>query len=243
MGFGVNGRNVAKAAKSKGIPYVVVDADPDIVRREGGNGEPIYYGDATQESVLRHLGITAARVIVIAISDPLATRLIVEMARRLNENLFIIARTRYVQEVETLHRLGANEVVPEEYETSVKVFAKVLERYQLSKDVINKFIEDMRSDDYRLFRSFAEDAYCDANLKLMGKVIYTIRIPAGSNALGKTPNELGIEGVVAISRGGELLRSTNELKLEEGDILIAIDTPERIRSIERILLGGIRHQI
>ncbi len=243
VGFGVNGRNVAKAAKSKGIPYVVVDADPDIVRREGGNGEPIYYGDATQESVLRHLGITAARVIVIAISDPLATRLIVEMARRLNENLFIIARTRYVQEVETLHRLGANEVVPEEYETSVKVFAKVLERYQLSKDVINKFIEDMRSDDYRLFRSFAEDAYCDANLKLMGKVIYTIRIPEGSNALGKTPNELGIEGVVAISRGGELLRSTNELKLEEGDILIAIDTPERIRSIERILLSGIRHQI
>ncbi|MGB9902953.1 cation:proton antiporter [Methanothrix sp.] len=235
VGFGVNGRNVAMAAKSKGIPYVVVDLNPDIVRGEGKNGEPIYYGDATQESVLRHLGITDARVMVIAISDPVATRQIVEMARRLNEDVFIIARTRYVQEVEALHRLGADEVVPEEYETSVKIFAKVLERYQLTRDDIERIVEDMRAGDYSLFRSVCEEAYCDANLKLMGKVIYTIRVPEGSNAAGRALDELGIEGVLAINRGDETLRPIGGLRLQEGDVLIIIGPPEKMREVERML--------
>ncbi|MCX8207291.1 MAG: cation:proton antiporter [Methanothrix sp.] len=237
VGFGVNGRNVAMAARSKGIPYVVADLNPDIVRGEDVNGEPIYYGDATQESVLRHLGIRDARVIVIAISDPMATRQIVEMARRLNENIFIIARTRYVQEVEALHRLGADEVVPEEYETSVKIFAKVLERYQLPRNDIERFVEDVRAGDYSLFRSVCEEAYCDANLKPMGKVIYTIRVPEGSKAAGRALDELGIEGILAINRGDETLRPTGGLRLQEGDILIVIGPPEKMREVKRALTG------
>jgi CPA2 family monovalent cation:H+ antiporter-2 len=237
VGFGVNGRNVAMAARAKGIPYVVVDLNPDIVKREGGNGEPIYYGDATQEQVLRHLGITDARVLVIAISDPVATRQIVELARRLNQDIYIIARTRYIQEVETLHMLGADEVVPEEYETSIKIFAKVLERYQLSRDTIERFVEDVRAGDYSLFRSLSEEAYCDANLKLMGKVIFTIRVPEGSKAAGRNLDELGIENVLAINRGDETLRSTGGLRLQEGDVLILIDTPEKMGEIERMLMN------
>ncbi|NPU86836.1 monovalent cation:proton antiporter family protein [Methanothrix sp.] len=237
VGFGVNGRNVAMAARAKGIPYVVVDLNPDIVKREGGNGEPIYYGDATQEQVLRHLGITDARVLVIAISDPVATRQIVELARRLNEDIYIIARTRYIQEVETLHMLGADEAVPEEYETSIKIFAKVLERYQLSRDTIERFVEDVRAGDYSLFRSLSEEAYCDANLKLMGKVIFTIRVPEGSKAAGRNLDELGIENVLAINRGDETLRSTGGLRLQEGDVLILIDTPEKMGEIERMLMN------
>lgn len=237
VGFGVNGRNVATAARSKGIPYVVVDLNPEIVKSEGGNGEPIYYGDATQESVLRHLGITDARVIVIAISDPMATRQIVEVARRLNEDIYIIARTRYVQEVEALHRLGADEVVPEEYETSVKIFEKVLERYRLSRDDIERFVEDVRAGDYSLFRSICEEAYCDANLKLMGRVIYTIRVPESSKASGRILDELGIEGVLAINRGDETLRPVSGLRLQEGDVLIVIGQPEKMREVERMLMN------
>ncbi|ABK15048.1 NAD-binding protein [Methanothrix thermoacetophila] len=207
------------------------------MKREGGNGEPIYYGDATQEQVLRHLGITDARVLVIAISDPVATRQIVELARRLNEDIYIIARTRYIQEVETLHMLGADEVVPEEYETSIKIFARVLERYQLSRDTIERFVEDVRAGDYSLFRSLSEEAYCDANLKLMGKVIFTIRVPGGSKAAGRNLDELGIENVLAINRGDETLRSTGGLRLQEGDVLILIDTPEKMGEIERMLMN------
>jgi len=48
VGFGINGRNVARAAKAAGIPYVITEMNPETVRNEKAAGEPIYYGDATQ---------------------------------------------------------------------------------------------------------------------------------------------------------------------------------------------------
>ena len=76
-------------------------------------------GDATQQEVLKQLRIEAARILVVAISDAAASRRIVAQARRLSTLLHIIVRTRYLAEVEPLYRLGANEVVPEEFETTV----------------------------------------------------------------------------------------------------------------------------
>lgn len=98
-------------------------------------------------------------------------------------------------------------------------------------------MEDVRAGDYSLFRSLSEEAYCDANLKLMGKVIFTIRVPGGSKAAGRNLDELGIENVLAINRGDETLRSTGGLRLQEGDVLILIDTPEKMGEIERMLMN------
>jgi CPA2 family monovalent cation:H+ antiporter-2 len=95
---------------------LIVEINPGTVTAEQQKGEPIYYGDATQEEVLMHLDILDARVAVVAISDPAATRRIVELARRLNPDVYIIVRTRFLHEVESLYQLGANEVIPEEYE-------------------------------------------------------------------------------------------------------------------------------
>jgi CPA2 family monovalent cation:H+ antiporter-2 len=65
---------VARAAKTASVPYVIVEMNPDTVFKEKANGEPIYYGDATQEAVLKHAGITSARVLVISVYSALATR-------------------------------------------------------------------------------------------------------------------------------------------------------------------------
>ncbi len=81
IGYGVNGRNVALSAKSEGIPYVIVDIDPETVKSEFRIGEPIRYGDATQEHVLLNAGIKSARVLVVAISDRSATRRVTDLAR------------------------------------------------------------------------------------------------------------------------------------------------------------------
>jgi CPA2 family monovalent cation:H+ antiporter-2 len=75
-------------------------------------------------------------VLVAVISDPAATRRIIEIARRLNPTLCIIARTRFVQEMKHLYELGANEVIPEEFETSVEIFTRVLVKYLISADEI-----------------------------------------------------------------------------------------------------------
>ena len=184
VGYGVNGRNVAKSAKSEEIPYVVIDIDPDIVKREAAEGEPISYGDATQEPVLLHVGIIRARVIVIAISERTATRRITDLARRLNPDIYIIARTRYIQEMKTLHDLGASEVVPEEYETSVEIFSRVLEKYDVPRDRIESFTEQVRSDGYEMFRSLSKEPYCDSSISLMSDNLVTFKVEKESPLAG-----------------------------------------------------------
>ena len=112
--------------KSQGIPYVVIEMNPQTVRVESAKGEPIYYGDASQEAVLEEVGIEKARVVVVVISDPLAIRKIAAAVRKENPNVFLIVRTRFVTEMESLYALGANQVIPEEFETSIEIFSRVL---------------------------------------------------------------------------------------------------------------------
>ncbi|HTX61050.1 MAG TPA: cation:proton antiporter, partial [Methanobacterium sp.] len=155
VGFGVNGKNMARAAFQASIPYLVVDLNPQIVRKKKETGEPIYYGDASQSTVLNQLNIAEARVMVVAISDPVGSRKIVDIAKKMNPNLYIIVRTRYIYEMEELHSLGADEVIPEEFETSVEIFSRVMNQYHLPQDKISEFINEIRSDEYEMFRTLS----------------------------------------------------------------------------------------
>jgi len=185
IGYGVNGRNVALSARSEGIPFVIVEMDPEIVMQEEKKGEPICFGDASQEAVLQYVGMKSARVAAIAISDPAATRRITELARRINPGLFIIVRTRYLQEMKPLHELGADEVIPEEFETSMEIFARVLERYEVPREKIEQFIDHIRSESYEMFRSPSREPYCNANLSMLSDEIRSLAVQAGGTGRGK----------------------------------------------------------
>jgi len=235
VGYGVNGRNVARSAKAKGIPFVIVEMDPEIVSFEGKIGEPIYYGDATQENVLQHVNVREARVMVIAISDPEATRRIVEVARRLNFDLFIIARTRYLDEMLPLHNLGANEVIPEEYETSVEIFSRVLKQYDVPRDEIESFIQEVRSDGYEMFRSLSPEPYCDANLDLITDEIGTFRVCSGSPISGRPVADIGLDrhGVkmLAVHRDMETIANPDESFILKVDDVAILMGPEESLSV------------
>ncbi|MEW6675262.1 MAG: monovalent cation:proton antiporter-2 (CPA2) family protein [Nitrospirota bacterium] len=153
IGFGLNGRNLAKVLKEAEIPYVVLEMNSDTVREMKKKGEPIYYGDGTGKEILHKLSIEKARLLVIAISDPVSTRRIVSIARHENPNIYIIVRTRYVAEVDDLRALGANEVIPEEFETSIEIFSRVLHQYHFPNNVILDMVDKIRSDSYTALRS------------------------------------------------------------------------------------------
>ena len=126
--------------------------DPEIVRTARADGEPIFYGDAVHEAVLHHVNVKSARVVVVAISDDAAARRIVATAHALNPATHIVVRTRHVAEVEPLYQVGANEVIPEEFETSIEIFTRVLMEYLLPHDEIERFIAEARADGYKMFR-------------------------------------------------------------------------------------------
>ena len=152
VGFGLNGRNVARAAKQAGIQYMVLEMNPATVREAVKRGEPISFSDATQEAALDHAHIKTAKVMVVAIPDAPATKRITFLARHLNPRLHIIIRTRFLNEVEGLYRLGANDVIPEEFETSVGIFGKVLKRFGIPEKQIQEQVAALRSHCYETFR-------------------------------------------------------------------------------------------
>ncbi len=151
IGYGFNGRNLIKAAKLAKIPYAILEINSETVYNEKKRKEPIYYGDATKENVLESLNVKDAKVIVIAISDPVATRRIVKLVRELNPKAYIIARTLYIKEMNPLLKLGANAVIPEEFETSIEIFNRVMSKFSISQSKIDKFIFKTREDNYKVF--------------------------------------------------------------------------------------------
>ncbi|MCL5736381.1 MAG: cation:proton antiporter [Actinobacteria bacterium] len=156
IGFGLNGRNLAKASKAAELPYVIVEMNPRTVAQEFHKGEPIVMGDADNEGVLRHAGAQRARVAAVVIGDPSATRSIVSRLRRLSPALHIIARTRFLAEVEQLYALGADVVVPEEFETSLAIFSQTLQRFAMPTEEIEHWIRRFRCDHYEVLRGEGE---------------------------------------------------------------------------------------
>lgn len=239
IGFGLNGANLARSARAAGIPYSIIEMNPDTVRQEQAKGEPICYGDATQETALHNANIRQARIAVVAISDPTATRRITEVARRLNPKLHLVVRTRYLKEMKPLRDLGADQVVPEEFETSVEIFARVLARYLVPRDEIEKLITEVRADGYAMFRSLSGDSAPgrDTSLKLPDIDISTFRVVPGSSLAGSSIAQTQMRkrygvSIVAIQRGSELVYNPGaDSVLEPDDLLYVLGSPAKIPEV------------
>ncbi len=243
IGFGVNGRNVAQAARLSGIPYAVIEMNPETVRNEQAQGEPIYYGDSTQEVVLQHANIKDARIVVVAINDPTATRRITEVIRRLNPKVHLIVRTRYLQEMKPLYELGADEVIPEEFETSVEIFTRVLAKYLIPRDEIERLVAEVRSGGYEMFRSLSKksSSFSDLKLQLPNVEISTLRVAERSPLVGKSLANIELRKkyevtVLAIRRNSQILSNPNvNIPLCANDVLFVLGSSDKIAEVTSLL--------
>ncbi len=229
-GYGLNGRNLAKTLRATHIPYVVLEVNADTIRQARGEGEPIIYGDITRTDVLQRAGVECAKVIVFAISDYNAARMAVRIARQLNSDIFILVRTRYAAEVDELTRLGANQVIPEEFETSVEIFSRVLHEYHIPNNIIANQIQLVRFEGYKMLRGLSLDQENIGRVAALfaGATVDNIQLQTDSPAAGRTLRELDIRKntgatVIAIARNGEA--NTNpgpDFRLEPEDIVVLI---------------------
>jgi CPA2 family monovalent cation:H+ antiporter-2 len=242
VGYGVNGRNLARALGRAGIPFIVLEMNPDVVRDERKHGRPIIYGDSTRQEILRLAGIDRARVLVLAISDAAATRAAVDLARRINRQLHIVVRTRYVEEIGSLKAVGTDEVIPEEFETSIEISSRVLRRYLVPRDVIEGLIREVRSDSYEMLRTMSDThspaAGFDRFLADLSLEVY--RVERGASLAGATLAKCGLRdcgvSVVAIQRHDATMRSspTGDDILGEGDAVLLLGPPGRLAEVGRL---------
>ena len=151
VGFGPSGQAVARGCKLAGRPYVIVEMNPQSVQTHRQQGEPVTYGDAVNETVLEHVNIGAAGLLVISITDSLAARRIVALARSLNPDLRIVVRTRFLQDQDLLRKLGADQVLVEEYETALAVFQAVLDFFGFPEEERDQRLQEVRLADANRF--------------------------------------------------------------------------------------------
>lgn len=236
IGYGVNGRNLAKVLRRTRVPYLVMELNAEVVREARAQDERIIYGDATRKEVLHHIGLEHARILVLAISDPTASRHTVWLARQMNPHIHIIVRTRYMSEMSDLRELGADEVIPEEFETSIEIFSRVLREYGLAQHVIQRQVAEIRSEGYQMLRAptlamIDMDEIAEAFKTASTETLF---VEADSFAVGKTIGELGLRkktgvSIIAITRNGQTeINPGPETQINAEDVLVLLGEAEQI---------------
>jgi CPA2 family monovalent cation:H+ antiporter-2 len=230
-GFGLNGRNLAHVLKEAGIPYLILELNPETVHQAAEEGEPIIFGDASSRTILKEAGIERARGIVIAISDPAMTRRAVRTARDMSRSAFLIVRTRYASEIDGLFSLGANDVIPEEFETSIEIFTRVLDKYFIPKNIIDAQVKVLRGECYGILRGSCEairpslERIADLMAAGTAETFYVQRgtWPAGKNLETIDLRKKTGATLIAVVRGDRSFTSPGaDFSIEEGDTLVLV---------------------
>ena len=235
VGFGLNGRNLARVLRETGIEYIVVEINPETVKEEKLKGENIIYGDTTREEILQTAGIQKASVIVFAISDPFATKVALNNAKRINAEVYSVVRTRYTNEIDELRSLGADEVIPEEFETSLQIFSKVLERFHIPLNIIMKQASLLRGESYSMMREEGTAAsLVNLNEILAAGLTETFYVDENNIHVGKTMKELNLRAetgvtIIAIVRDEKTITNpTSDEKILEKDTLVITGTHKTV---------------
>jgi len=246
-GYGITGKSVARAAEIIGIPYTVIEMNPEKVRHEKASRRMNFvFGDAVQPEVLEYAGICRARSFIVVVSELEAVPRIVHAARALAPDIYIIARTRHIRHADYLLSLGADEVVSEEYESAKEIFTRALRKYQMPESEIDKIVIQLQKWGYSklMKRPEGSEPVPAAETPLHALHIHTIRIEAGSFAKGKTLAELDIRNCVHITdfsfrQGDRLIIQPDEtIPLQNGDAIIFYGTDEAADRLRAFLSGG-----
>lgn len=246
VGYGINGRNTAHVLREMKVRFVVVELNPATVRAIRQQGEPVVFGDATQQEILEQAGIDQARALIVAIPEPRPARQIVAIARGIRPDLTIIVRTRYIAEVDRLRQLGANDVVPEEFETSIALVGRVMAIYGASEKMIEQQEELLRSQHYEALRADAPRALRSPALReMLAKADFAeVTLAEGSPSAGRTLKDLDLRSrtgasVMGISRGRQIIGNPGpDFQLQVGDVVGILGSSEEVSAAREYLVSG-----
>jgi monovalent cation:H+ antiporter-2, CPA2 family len=239
--------NLSVMSKKMDLPYVSIVFDPDSVRKRQLKGEKVIYGDAVNEPILLKAYTHKADIVVVSIGNIITTMAIIEKVRAMNPHAYIIVRAKVVEDLEDLYDIGADQVIPEEFETSIEMFDRVLSKLLIPRKEINAVIGKIRDDNYGIFRE--NDAKTDlAALKMHANFeITAVKIENKSRVIGLSLLEAQLRktyGVtlVALFRNKELYDNPDpETVFQYGDIIYIMGRSEQIANASEIFAQSTMH--
>ena len=245
-GYGLIGRNLSRVLKEINISFRVLDLDREGIKRGLTEKVPILYGDCTHRETLIKAGIQKAKIIVFCIPDHCATEQAIRVARFLNPKIYILVRTRYSRQVEELNAAGANQVIPEEFETSIEIFSRVLREYHIPNNIIEQQIELVRMEGYGMFRglSLKAESLRKFSTYLAASLTESFHVLDDSWSAGKSLGELDLKEqtggrLIAVVRENELYANPEQdFILKSNDILVLFGRHVQLeRALTRLKLG------
>ncbi len=226
--------NLSRMASRMKLPYVSIIFDPAEVRKRQLKGEMAVYGDAMNEPILKKAYIETAEIVVISIGDAITALGVIEKVRALNKHANIMVRAKYVSDIEDLYKMGADQVIPEEFETAIDLFERILKKLLIPKGEIEAAISRIRDDNYGIFREKEENSTFTLSEEIPDIEIVALK---SSNYILFTGNSLkeihlrkqfGLT-VVAVKRGEKIYENPDaRFVFENEDIIYILGKPEKI---------------
>ncbi len=249
IGYGISGRHLAHAAREAKIPYLILEMNAETVKKEKLRGEPIHFGDAMHESVLHHARIAEAKAIAVVINDPVAVGHIVEVARKLNPHIYIIVRIRYLNEMKEMYDRGADDVIPDEFGSSLEVFTRVLKKYEIPNEHVQEIISDIRVEGYQMYRLLNDELTLlkDKHTDLPEVLLKTFHVQRGAPVIGKTlgevkmRNSFGVTAVLLIRGSDTILSPTAETNFLHHDIVVVMGSHENLVKASSLFQKSMHH--
>jgi monovalent cation:H+ antiporter-2, CPA2 family len=144
VGFGPVGRTASKLLKSFGVESTVVDLNIDTIAQVSTEGDAAIYGDASKTDILEAAGIRRAKYLIVTMPDLAARIRVIMAARKLNAELKIFARARYLTERESLERLGVTDICYEEAEAAVSLAKLLLRSEHVEEKAVSAAVRKLR---------------------------------------------------------------------------------------------------
>ncbi|MFQ5672066.1 MAG: cation:proton antiporter [Nitrospinales bacterium] len=245
-GYGLVGRNLARVLNETHIPFLVLELNGERIKRALVQKMPAHYGDATHRETLLHAGIQQARMIVFSISDHTAAEQGIKLARELNPKIYILTRTRFASQVEELNAAGADQVIPEEFETSIEIFSRVLKEFHVPQNIIEQQVELARLEGYSMFRglSLNMERLRKFSVYLAASLTESFYVLENSWSNDKTLRDLELiireqARLIAVIRHDELHANPDGgFRLQEGDIVILFGRHAQLAQAVKIMQDG-----
>ncbi len=214
-GYGRMGRIIARELKSEKVQFVVIEKNPGVHEKEEAF---VIIGDATQDDLLKELGIERAKGLISVLPTDAENLYVVLSAKGLNPDLFIVARAGEEGSEQKLLRAGADRVISPYYIGGLRIAHTVL------KPAVVDFIEL---------------ATKSGNIDLQ---MEEIPIPEGSGLTGQSLDQCGIGRdlgviIVAIKKpsGDMQFNPTFRTLIEPGDTLIALGEVSKLKALEEMI--------
>jgi len=244
-GFGRVGQNVARVLESQGFEYIALDLDPARVRNARQAGDPVVYGDSSDDELLRQVGLENASAVVITFASPATSIGIIRSVRLLRADVPILVRTQDDTRLTELMEAGATEVVPETFEASLMLVSHTLMLLNVPVSRVVRTVGAIRSNRYATLRNIfrRDDALPIDDDHAFREELKSVVVPPGAWAVGRSIEEARVRGAevafTGVRRLGILGREpAAQMRLREGDIVVLYGLPEALEHAEAVLLTG-----